>query len=141
MARFVRLTRADLARLTRAELLDRIEAEQQYWHRKQDRGKFTAEDRTAFAEFREIMHAACEPAAAIQDLNNRIAGVPGAGHTDRHGQVGHLEAFAVGIAAVNLHDERVHAGEPPSCRRRSGRRRGATPPSTVPIRSCWPGDY
>lgn len=66
VARFVRLTRADLAQLTRGELLDRIEAEQAYWHRKQDRGQFTDADRAAFAEFREIMHATFDPAAATR---------------------------------------------------------------------------
>lgn len=79
MARFVRLTRADLAQLTRGELLDRIEAEQAYWHRKQDRGQFADADRAAFAEFHEIMHAAVDPVAAIRDLSALVTGAPGAG--------------------------------------------------------------
>jgi hypothetical protein len=79
VARFVRLTRADLAQLTRGELLDRIEAEQAYWHRKQDRGQFTDADRAALAEFHEIMHAAVDPAAATRDLSALVTGVPGAG--------------------------------------------------------------
>jgi hypothetical protein len=52
--RFKRLTDAEARTLTRAELLDRVEAEQAYWARK--RGPTTA-DRAAKREFSRIMHA------------------------------------------------------------------------------------
>lgn len=48
MSRFKRLTDAEARTLTRRELLDRIEAEQQYWFRKKTR---TAEEDAAFREF------------------------------------------------------------------------------------------
>lgn len=67
VARFERLTWADLNRLTRGELLDRVEAENAYWNRKAARG-MSAEDVAAHREFGAIMHAALgSPAAAIDD--------------------------------------------------------------------------
>ena len=62
MARFKRLTDTEARSLTRAELLDRCEAEQAYWFRKH---AMSDEDREAFAEFSRIMHACIDPAAAI----------------------------------------------------------------------------
>ncbi|MEV3966109.1 hypothetical protein AB0M34_35470 [Nocardia sp. NPDC050193] len=50
MARFQRLTRADLETLTRDQLLERLTAEQKYWAR-QERGMMTEADRQARAEF------------------------------------------------------------------------------------------
>jgi hypothetical protein len=66
MGRFKRLTRADLGVLTRGELLDRVEVEQQYWFRKLAREGETPENHAAYEEFRAIMHAAFDPAAAVQ---------------------------------------------------------------------------
>ena len=63
MARFKRLTDAEARTLTRAELLDRLEAEQAYWFRKKIR---TDEDQAASREFSRILLAHVDPAAAIQ---------------------------------------------------------------------------
>jgi hypothetical protein len=65
MVRFKRLVRDDLKRLTRGELLDRLEREQQYWFRKLDREGETPENHKAYEEFRAIMHAALNPAEAV----------------------------------------------------------------------------
>lgn len=74
MARFKRLTDAEARTLTRRELLDRIEAEQQYWFRKKTR---TDEDDAAFREFTRIMYAYLGPdsvAEAMQDTIDHIEG-------------------------------------------------------------------
>ncbi len=74
MSRFKRLTDAEARTLTRRELLDRIEAEQQCWFRKRTR---TAEDDAAFREFTRIMYAYLSPASvaeAIQDTIDYIEG-------------------------------------------------------------------
>lgn len=77
MSRFKRLTDAEARTLTRAELLDRIEAEQAYWFRKKAR---TAEDDAAFREFTRIMHAYLDPAAAMQDTIDHIEGRSAGGY-------------------------------------------------------------
>jgi hypothetical protein len=71
MSRFKRLTDAEARSLTRAELLDRVEAEQAYWFRKRH---MSADDRDAEREFSRIMHAYLSPAAAIQDVTDYIEG-------------------------------------------------------------------
>jgi hypothetical protein len=75
MPAFKRLTREDLTQLTRAELLDRITAENDYWDRKCKRGLNEA-DSTAHQEFSSILYAALDPGAA---LNHAIAYVEGRG--------------------------------------------------------------
>ncbi|WP_280426431.1 hypothetical protein [Nocardia carnea] len=55
MARFKRLTRADLDTLTRDRLLERIEAEQKYWAR-MERGVMTDADQQARVEFTKILY-------------------------------------------------------------------------------------
>lgn len=64
MARFKRLTATEARTLTRDELLDRIEREQQYWMRKRIS---TPEDHEAYREFSRIMHASINPGAAIAE--------------------------------------------------------------------------
>ncbi len=64
MPAFKRLKRSDLDILTRAELQDRIEAENDYWDRKCRRGLSEA-DAAAHQEFSVILHAALDPAASI----------------------------------------------------------------------------
>jgi len=71
MARFKRLTDAEARTLTRAELLDRVEAEQAYWSRKRT---FTAADREAEREFSRIMHACISLADAIQAATDTAQG-------------------------------------------------------------------
>lgn len=64
MPAFKRLVRADLDKLTRAELQDRVMAESDYWDRKCRRG-LSAADASAYQEFSEILHAAIDPGASI----------------------------------------------------------------------------
>jgi hypothetical protein len=71
MARFRRLTDAEARSLTRAELLDRVEAEEAYWSRKRT---FTAADRAAEREFSRIMHAYLSPLDAIQAAMDTVQG-------------------------------------------------------------------
>lgn len=65
MPAFKRLQRSDLDTLTRAELQDRIEAENAYWGRKFKRGLSEA-DVAAHREFSVILHAAIDPAASLE---------------------------------------------------------------------------
>ena len=60
MARFKRLTRDDLNNLTRNELLPRLEAEQEYWARKERRG-LSAADQQARKEFTDIVFTVLNP--------------------------------------------------------------------------------
>lgn len=78
MTRFVRLVKDDLTRLTRGELLDRVETEQQYWFRKLDREGETPENHAAYEEFRAIMHAAINPAEAVADTLRLLTAGPAA---------------------------------------------------------------
>lgn len=71
MARFKRLTDAEARSLTRAELLDRLEAEQAYWLRKRN---MSGADQEAEREFRRIMHAYLDPAAALQSARDLLEG-------------------------------------------------------------------
>ena len=71
MGRFKRLTDAEARSLTRAELLDRVEAEEAYWSRKRT---FTAADRAAEREFGRIMHAYLSPLDAIQAAMDTMQG-------------------------------------------------------------------
>lgn len=73
MARFKRLTAAEARTLTRHELLDRIEAEQAYWHRK-NWHRMSDEDRAAEREFRRIMYAALNPSEALDDALALVEG-------------------------------------------------------------------
>lgn len=61
MADFKHVTWDDLDCLTRGELLDRLEAEQEYWAR-QAHGGFNEADRPAREEFNRILLAACAQA-------------------------------------------------------------------------------
>ena len=70
MARFKRLTDAEARSLTRAELLDRVEAEQAYWFR----NSMSDADQDAEREFRRIMHAYLNPADAIQAAMDVLQG-------------------------------------------------------------------
>jgi hypothetical protein len=71
MAKFKRLTDAEARSLTRAELLDRVEAEQRYWERKRGR---SPEDVTAEREFSRIMFAYLSPHAAVQAAMDTVTG-------------------------------------------------------------------
>ena len=71
MARFKRLTDAEARTLTRAELLDRVEAEQAYWSRKHT---MTDADVAAEREFSRILHAYLSPQAAIQAAMDTVQG-------------------------------------------------------------------
>lgn len=69
MSRFKRLTDAEARTLTRAQLLDRVEAEQKYWARKH---AVTPEDRAAEREFGRILFTYLDPGEAMDDLINVI---------------------------------------------------------------------
>ncbi|GAA2110820.1 hypothetical protein [Streptomyces synnematoformans] len=71
MPAFQRLTRADLDRLTRAELQDRIEKESAYWDRKCRRG-LSETDAAAHREFGEILHAAIDPGASLAHVREYL---------------------------------------------------------------------
>ena len=71
MARFKRLTDAEARSLTRAELLDRVEAEQAYWFRKNN---MSDADQDAEREFRRIWHACLSLADAIQAAMDTVQG-------------------------------------------------------------------
>lgn len=71
MASFRRLTAAEARTLTRSELLDRFEAEQQYWARRRN---LTAEDREAAREFTRILFASLNPADGVADVLSYLRG-------------------------------------------------------------------
>jgi hypothetical protein len=71
VSRFKRLTDAEARTLTRAELLDRVEAEQAYWSRKR---AMTPQDLEAEREFSRIMHAYLSPHDAIQAAIDTVEG-------------------------------------------------------------------
>jgi hypothetical protein len=68
---FKRLTDTEAGTLTRAELLDRVEAEQAYWFRKRN---MTSADREAEREFSRIMHAYLSPEAAVRAALDTVRG-------------------------------------------------------------------
>lgn len=78
VARFKRLTAAEARTLTRSQLLDRIEVEQAYWHRK-DWHRMSPTEQAAEHEFSRILHAAINPLTLIQDVTAYVQGTPGAG--------------------------------------------------------------
>ncbi len=71
MARFKRLTDAEARTLTRAELLDRVEAEQAYWSGKHT---MTGSDAAAEREFSRILRAYLSPQAAIEAAMGTVQG-------------------------------------------------------------------
>jgi hypothetical protein len=71
VARFKRLTDAEARTLTRAELLDRVEAEQAYWARKRGRSD---EDVAAEMEFSLIMHTYLSPQGALDAVRDVLEG-------------------------------------------------------------------
>ena len=71
MARFKRLTDAEARQLTRAELLDRVEAEQRYWQRKSTR---TDADVAAWREFSRILQTYIDPGAGLQAAMDTLNG-------------------------------------------------------------------
>jgi hypothetical protein len=71
MSRFRRLTDAEARTLTRAELLDRVEAEQAHWFRKRPMAEA---DAAAYREFSRIMLAYLDPAAVIQAAMDTLEG-------------------------------------------------------------------
>lgn len=73
MARFQRLSEADLSTLTREELLTRFEREGEYWDRKFARG-LSAADSEAYQEFSRLLHLAIDPAKAMEDLSDYLNG-------------------------------------------------------------------
>jgi hypothetical protein len=78
VAQFKPLTVAEANTLTRGQLLDRIEVEQEYWHRKAWH-RMSEADQAAEQEFGRIMHAALDPGAGLSDLLDYLNGKPGAG--------------------------------------------------------------
>lgn len=68
MATFIRLTDDEARGLTRRELIDRVEAEQRYWHTaNRDR-----KDRAGYQEFTRIMHAHLDVAAQLRAAADHI---------------------------------------------------------------------
>lgn len=78
MPKFQRLTWGDLDKLTRNQLLPRLEAEQEYWARKQQRG-MSPEDDAARAEFGRMLLAAIDPAGLAQEMGDTAAWLRGEG--------------------------------------------------------------
>lgn len=76
MARFKRLTRADLDVLTRKELLDRLEAEQNYWARK-ERGGLDSADQQARREFTDLIFTVLNPAGLADSMAEDAAWLRG----------------------------------------------------------------
>lgn len=81
MPAFKRLKRSDLDTLTRAELQDRIEAENAYWDRKCRRGLSEA-DAAAHLEFSVILHAAIDPGASLAHAQHYLETGVDNGHWD-----------------------------------------------------------
>lgn len=79
MSRFRRLADAEARTLTRAQLLDRVEAEQKYWERKRARSD---EDRAAEREFTRILFTYVNPSEAIQATIDYIEGRRGHDYWD-----------------------------------------------------------
>ena len=73
MPAFKRLKPSDLDSLTRAELLDRIDAESAYWDRKCQRGLNEA-DAAAHQQFSAILHAALNPGDALDHAIQYVEG-------------------------------------------------------------------
>lgn len=68
MAKFKRLTADEARGLTRRELIDRIEAEQRYWHTaNRDR-----KDRDGYQQFTRIMHAHLDLAAQMRAAADHV---------------------------------------------------------------------
>ncbi len=76
MARFTRLTWADLNTHTRDELLARLEAEQQYWARREKRGLSEA-DQQARKQFTAIVFAVLNPDWLASSLAETAAWLKG----------------------------------------------------------------
>lgn len=72
MSRFKRLTTADLDRLTRGELLDRVEVEQQYWFRKLDRRPVSDADQAGYRKFQAIVRQAINPVDAVRAAKDLV---------------------------------------------------------------------
>jgi hypothetical protein len=81
MARFQRLTRADLDSLTRDELLPRLEVEQRYRARKEKRG-LSEDDRRARKEFSDILYAVISPSGLADSMAETTAWLKGERATD-----------------------------------------------------------
>lgn len=84
MPKFRRLTAAEASTLTREQLLDRIEREQVYWHRRMDRGQMRDGEAEAFGEFGRILHAAVNPADGVHGAPRLVWD----GHDDGSGDAG-----------------------------------------------------
>ncbi|SEP53609.1 hypothetical protein [Amycolatopsis saalfeldensis] len=81
MARFQRLTRDDLTTHTRDELLPRLEAEQEYWARKEKRGLSPA-DQQARKEFSNMLFIVLNPAELADSMAETTAWLRGERSTD-----------------------------------------------------------
>jgi len=81
MARFRRLTQGDLTTLTREQLLPRLEAEQEYWARKERCG-LSAADQQARAEFSDLVFAVLNPAELADCMAETSAWLAGTRPTD-----------------------------------------------------------
>jgi hypothetical protein len=80
-ARFQRLTRDDLTNFTRDDLLPRLEAEQEYWARKEKRG-LSAADQQARKEFSDLVYAVINPAGLADSMAETTAWLKGERSTD-----------------------------------------------------------
>uniref|UniRef100_UPI003F4971C6 hypothetical protein n=1 Tax=Actinokineospora sp. CA-119265 TaxID=3239890 RepID=UPI003F4971C6 len=81
MAQFKRLTQDDLATHTREQLLSRLEAEQQYWARKERRGLSPA-DEQARREFSDLVFAVINPDGLASSMRETTAWLKGERTTD-----------------------------------------------------------
>lgn len=53
--------------MTRSDLVDRLEVEQKYWHRKMNQHRMTAADWTAYREVYTVCLHMIDPAEAVSD--------------------------------------------------------------------------
>ncbi len=81
MPRFQRLTWDGLDNFTRADLLPRVEAGQEYWARKEKRGLSEA-DQHARKEFGKILYAVINPPGLAGSMAETTAWLKGERETD-----------------------------------------------------------
>jgi hypothetical protein len=81
MARFTRLTWDDLNSFTRDELLSRLEAEQEYWARKEKRG-LNADDQQARKEFSDMVFTVLNPDGLANSMAETTAWLKSERSTD-----------------------------------------------------------
>lgn len=81
MSRMKHLTYNEALAMTRGELLERVDTEQQWWFRQMDSGRIGWSDE-GYKEFRRIMHL-LDPGEALADTRRLLEGMPGPSYWDQ----------------------------------------------------------